>query len=153
MKRFTFSLDKVLKLRSQETEQAKRALALALSALDQAQQRAMMAHQELADRTEEASIREQTGITAAEFGTLRSYLAFLQRAVAQAEQQVSMAEQVVGQRREALMAARQRERVLERLRERRLEQYTLEALVEEQKVLDELGASPGLKKAANNLDI
>lgn len=153
VKRFQFSLDKVLKLRSQEMEQAKGGLALALSALEAAHQRVLMAEQELADRTEEAGVREQVGVTAAEFGSLRSYLAFLQRAVAQAEQQVTVAEQVVAQRREVLMAARKRERVLERLRERRLEQYSVEAIREEQKELDEFGSNTGLNEEANDLDI
>jgi flagellar protein FliJ len=153
VKRFRFSLERVLKLRSQETEAAKRALARALSAEELARIRVLEAQAALTTRTEEAQMREQVGLTAAEFGAVRSFLAFLQRDLARAVQQLSLVRQVTEQRRRELMAARKRERALEKLRERRLDAYTLEVLREEQKELDEFGTRQPLNGAASGTDI
>jgi hypothetical protein len=93
MKRFRFSLEKVLRLRSQETEQAKRALAVALAAEARARQTAAEAYATLRDRTTEATARERLGLTAYEFGSLRTFLARLQREAVAADLAVTQAEE------------------------------------------------------------
>jgi flagellar FliJ protein len=153
MKRFRFSLEKVLRLRSQETEQAKRALAVALAAEARARQTAAEAHATLRDRTTEATARERLGLTAYEFGSLRTFLARLQREAVAADLAVTQAEERTQRQRMALLAARRRERAMEKLKERRLEQYQLEALREEQKELDEYGNRPGLNSSGSEPDI
>lgn len=144
MKRFRFTLDKVLRLRSQEMEQAKRALGLAVAAENAARHAVLTAHEALTQRTEEARRLEASGLSAFAFGSLRAYLALLQRELEAAEAALLEARALTERRREELLKARRRERALERLKERRLEQYTLESLREEQKELDEYGNRQGL---------
>ena len=153
MKRFRFSLEKVLRLRSQETEQAKRALAVALAHEARARQTAAEAHATLRDRTAEATARERAGLTAYEFGSLRTFLAHLHSEAVAADGAVVQAEERTQRQRMALLVARRRERAMEKLKERRLEQYQLEALREEQKELDEYGNRPGLNSSGSEPDI
>lgn len=153
MKRFHFALEKVLRLRNQETEQAKRALARAIAEEAAAREAAEAARTVLAERTAEAGLREQAGLTAYEFGIFRTHLAHLQRQVAAADLAVLDAAGQTQQRRLALLETRRRERAMEKLKERRLEQYQLEALREEQKELDEYGNRQGLNSPALEPDI
>jgi flagellar protein FliJ len=153
VKRFRFSLEKVLRLRSQETEQTKRALGQAVAAEEAARQTAGRARSLLAARTEEAVAQERMGLSAFEFATLRHHLTFLNRQAEGAEAALAEARAVTQKRRLELLRARRKERVLEKLREHRLVQYQVEALREEQKEFDEYGSRLGLNSKALNPDI
>lgn len=153
MKRFRFSLERVLRLRGQETEQAKRELGKALAAEAAARAAAAEARTELAHRTDEAGQRERTGLTAYEFASLRTYVTFLQRQLEAAEVRLAAAVGETQRRRLALLGARRKERALEKLRERRLEQYRLESLRQEQKELDEYGGRQTLNSQAAEPDV
>jgi flagellar FliJ protein len=153
VKRFRFSLEKVLRLRAQETEQAKRALAQAMGAEAAAAEALSEARETLQHRTAEATAQERAGLVAAEFGALRNYLIFLQRQVEAAEAALGAAKALTQQRRLELLRARRRERALEKLRERRFAQYQLEAMREEQKELDEYGSRQTLNNQASEPEI
>lgn len=152
MKRFKFSLEKVLRLRSQETEQAKRALGRAMEAEEAARQSVESIASALAERITQMQARERAGLSAAEFGVMRHFLLFLQRELDQARGVLEAAQQVTQQRRLELLEARRRERALEKLKEHRLEGYLLESLREEQKELDEYANRLGLNGRAPDLD-
>lgn len=153
MKRFRFSLERVLRLRGQETEQAKRALGVALAAEASARAAAAEARGELLRRTDEAEQRERQGLTAHEFASLRTYLTYLQRQLEAAEVRLAEAAHETQRRRLALLGARRKERALEKLREHRLEQYQLESLQQEQKELDEYGGRQTLNSQATEPDV
>ena len=153
MKRFRFSLEKVLRLRSQETEQAKRALGKALADEAAARSAAAEARLVLGQRTEEAATAERVGMTAFEFASLRTFLTFLQRQLEAAEAELNEAILITQRRRVELLAVRRREKALEKLRERRFEQYRQESLQEEQKELDEYGSRQTLNNQASEPDV
>lgn len=139
MKRFQFSLQKLLGLRHQETEQAKRNLAGALAAEAMAKDRLEQTQARLAERVAQAAI---AAYSVATYRQDRDWIRFLQGEVERAEQYLREAEAETARLRQLLLVARQRERILEKLRERRLEAYQLEALQAEQRELDERGQSP-----------
>lgn len=139
MKKFQFSLQKLLGLRHQETEQAKRNLAGALAAEAMARDRVEQAESRLAERVARAA---SGGYSVAAYRQDREWIRFLQGEVERAEAHLREAEAETARLRQLLLVARQRERILEKLRERRLEAYQLEALLEEQRELDERGQSP-----------
>lgn len=148
MKRFRFSLEKVLRLRSQQMEQAKRALALAQLEESSAREAVNAVRTALAQRTAQAGEREGRPLTASEFAAARTWIQHLQKQLELAEAELAAARERTNQRRKELLAARRRERALEKLRERRLEQYSLEAQREEQKEFDEYGIRLGLNAGA-----
>ncbi|HLO01849.1 MAG TPA: flagellar export protein FliJ [Symbiobacteriaceae bacterium] len=139
MKKFQFSLQKLLGLRHQETEQAKRSLAAALAAEAMAQDRLEQAQSRLAERI---ALAAAGGYSVASYRQDREWIRFLQGEVEKAEQHLQEAQAETARLRQLLLVARQRERILEKLRERRLEAYQLEVLLEEQRELDERGQSP-----------
>lgn len=136
MKRFQFSLQKLLGLRHQETEQAKRNLAAALASEAMAKDRLEQAQSRLAERV---ALAAAGGQSVAAYRQDREWIRFLQGEVERAEAHLHEAEAETARLRQLLLVARQRERILEKLRERRLEAYQLEALLEEQRELDERG--------------
>lgn len=153
MKRFQFSLQRVLRLRSQETDQAKRTLAFRLAMEEEARRAWEEARTRLLERTQDAQEREQRGMTAFDFAATRGYLSLLQRELAIASSRLAEAEAETAARREELLGARRREKVLEKLREARKAAYDLEVIREAQKELDEYGNRPGLNAAALGADI
>jgi flagellar FliJ protein len=153
VRRFRFSLEKVLRLRSQETEQAKRALGQAVTAEEAVRQAMEAAQALLRMRTDQAVARERLGFSAFEFSTLRTHLAYLNRCAGEAEEALARARAITQQRRLELLRARRQERVLEKLREHRLQQYNLEALREEQKEFDEYGSRQSLNSPSPEPDI
>lgn len=145
MKRFQFSLQRLLGLRHQETEQAKRHLAGALAAEAMAQHRLAEAEGRLAERTAQSAAG---GLRVAEYRQSRDWIRFLQGEVLRAEGELQEAQAETARLRQALLHARQRERILEKLRERRFEAYQQELLQAEQRELDERGQSPSLLRLA-----
>ncbi len=144
MRRFQFPLEKVLRLRKQETERARRQLAFALAAEREAAQMARRARTAVEGRIEMVLRQEDRTLTAAAFASQRAYLDRLRREAAEAEERLAAAREETGRARDVLLAARRWEQMLEKLRERRLESWRAEALREEQKGLDDLGGRSGL---------
>lgn len=139
MKRFQFALQKLLGLRHQETEQAKRSLAAALATEAMAKDRLEQERARLAERVALATAGAHSVAT---YRQDRDWIRFLHGEVERAEQLLHQAEAETARLRQRLLEARQRERILEKLRERRLEAYQLEALLAEQRELDERGQAP-----------
>jgi flagellar FliJ protein len=137
MKKFHFPLAKLLALRHQETEQAKRSLAAVLATEALARDRLQEAEFRLQERTNRAAAG---GFVVETYRQDRDWIRFLQGEVLKSEHAVREAEAETARFRQLLLVARQRERILEKLRERRLEAYQLELLQEEQRELDERGS-------------
>jgi flagellar FliJ protein len=137
MKKFHFSLAKLLALRHQETEQAKRSLAAVLATEALARDRLQEAEFRLQERSNRAVAG---GFVVETYRQDRNWIRFLHGEVLKAEHAVREAEAETARFRQLLLVARQRERILEKLRERRLEAYQLELLQEEQRELDERGS-------------
>lgn len=151
MKRFRFTLEKVLKVREHETTLAEEALAEALGSASRAQEAAEDATQQrLGHQTE---WKRQ----AADRHTVRQWILFqeIDEAFRLAEQQAherwEEALGAVGQQREILQAATQREKALETLREHQWEAYRSEWLACEQAELDEIGQTISLNQRRGDL--
>lgn len=144
MKRFQFRLERVLNLRKQQTDQARRALAAAIAEEDVARRAVETAHALLNARLVDIRHKERQGLTAYDFGLQRHHVRVLQTELATAETGLAEAQAFTQHKRLELLAARRAERALERLRERRLEGYVAESFREEQKELDQFGDRQGL---------
>lgn len=139
MRRFLFSLERLLRLRTQLVEQAKRSLAYALAMEEQAERESREAQECWRYGVMESGRLEADGLRVYSFGSGRAYLRRLQREAHAASVRLRASQDETGRRREALLAARLEQRVLERLRAQRLTDHTALALGEEQKELDQFG--------------
>lgn len=153
MRRFQFRLEKLLKLRSQETDIARRLLAHAIGEAEMARQAEEAAQARLTARLDEVAERERRPMTIYDFGALRTHVRALQGELAQAFAARVEALERVDSCRERVLEARRRERALERLQERRREQYLEEVLRTEQRELDEFGDRLGLNAGRSRTDI
>ena len=153
MKRFQFRLERLLNLRSQETDMARRALAAAISEAEVAMSAQEHASSAVAARMVEVANQERSGTTVFEFATLRTHVRLLQKELEQADADLSQANTHTQERRGQLIEARRGERVLDRLKEKRLETYVQESLAEEQKELDEFGDRLGLNAGSPSSEI
>jgi len=144
MKRFQFRLEKLLNLRAQETDLARRALAAAINEAELARCTQQDASASVARRLTEVADKERSGMTAFEFASLRIHVRVLQTNLEEADAALTQANSHTQERRGHLLEARRGERVLEKLKEKRVESYSLETLADEQKELDEFGDRLGL---------
>lgn len=135
---FRFRLDKVLRLRHQEVEAARRELRAAQAAEQAAAGALAEIQAQMQARVTGAVTREARGLTALDFTAHRRHLAYLQQQADQAQQTLDAARVETARRRQALVALRRRERVLERLRDLRLAQHAEAVVRQDQGFLDEL---------------
>ncbi len=147
MRRFEFSLQKVLDYRQRREEQAIRAFAEAQAQLMHEQ---AVLHKLLIEREEclRRSHRRQH-LAVDLLDVEQTYLSALEERIELQRERVAEAERVVEEKREALIEAQRERKALERLREKHYEQWRQEMLRAEQKVLDDLATvravfSPGV---------
>ncbi len=138
MRSFRFSLEPVLSYRRQVEEMRKREFALAHRAMREHMERLQSLFVEEARVKGDLRVQEAGALDLGEIRAQRRYLAaVVRRIVAAREQAQRRAEEQAVARAAYLKAGRER-RVLERLRERRHEDWAREASREEQKFMDEI---------------
>lgn len=138
MARFQFRLDPLLRLRRRSEEDAKAALGRAIA--EEARQRGILASQEV---ELEESISAQRSAREGEIWVQGQILALgwneLQKAeIARQMVRIHQAAEGVAQARGVLMEARRAVQILEKLRERRKTQWTLDQLRKEQVTLSDI---------------
>lgn len=136
MRRFEFSLQKVLDYRQRREEQALRAFAEAQAQL--AQERAVL--ESLLHEREACLRRSQRRhrLMMSMLTVEQTYLSALEERIVVQRERVTQAERLLEERRQALLEAQRERKALERLREKQYEQWRQEMLRVEQKALDEL---------------
>jgi len=147
MRRFVFSLQKVLEYRQRLEEQAIRAFAEAQAQLMHEQ---AVLHKLLIEREEclRRSHRRQH-LSVELLAVEQTYLSALEERIEQQRQRVAEAEKVLEEKRQALIEAQRERKTMERLREKQYEEWRQEWLRTEQKALDDLATvrvtiAPGL---------
>ncbi|MGE5559970.1 MAG: flagellar export protein FliJ [Chloroflexota bacterium] len=138
MRRFRFSLERVLKvaairerLATQEFAAAMRRLREEQEGLRQAKGRRRQAQSELEARTR--GVIDVTGVLMT-IGCIEAVTVEIE----QREQRVAAAAAVAEEKRQALLACMKSRKTLEKLRERRYEDYRAAVLGEEQRAIDEM---------------
>lgn len=142
MRRFEFRLDPVLNLRRAAEDAAKRAYADARRAA--ALQAAALADLQAAERRAKDDLRDAQRARELRVDNLMAHQRFtfsLARSIAAARRKLAELETAANAARDALVAAARDRKALEKLRERRHQEWTADSLREEQKILDEIGQS------------
>jgi flagellar FliJ protein len=138
MKRFTFSLEKVLELRRWSEQEAKQELGRAVGILNGLERRI----EELAvERYKAAAEQFSPGNSAAVIRQYTLYLLRLDGVTEELLKEAALAAQKVEEAREFFLEASRELKVMEKLREKREKEYNKETLAEEAKMLDERKAA------------
>ncbi len=136
MRRFVFSLQKVLDYRQRLEEQAIRHFAEAQRRLQAEQLLLAQLIQTRQDCLMRSERRHRLPIPMLEVE--QTYLSALEERIEQQVQRVAEAEEALEARRQELVEAQRERKALERLREKHYEQWRQELLRSEQKALDDL---------------
>ncbi|HWQ61249.1 MAG TPA: flagellar export protein FliJ [Negativicutes bacterium] len=139
MRPFQFRLETLLKFRRLQEEQAQIRLAEATAAFVAEQELLAALEDDLSGHVADYRRRMREPVTVSTLKMLRDYYDKLKGDIACQQERVDAAAQ---KRRECLAVleeAAKARKLVEKLKEKRLAQYQAEALLEEQKLLDELG--------------
>lgn len=136
MKHFRFKLSQVLKLRVQETDGAKLHMLRASRRQEAADSKLRQATAALAEQVNETV--GELSLQVARWAQQRRYLNHLRLQVDQARQESEAAHAAVEAARRELLERRRHQETLERLRERSLAQYRLDAGRQQQHQLDDM---------------
>lgn len=123
MKKFQFSLESVLGYKQQVLESLQNEHAILIQKMQQQEERLRQMEESYRAWNEEFRQAEMEGITVAEAMRYESGLRFWEKEIAQQRQTVLQCQQEVEQKRRQVVAARQETASLEKLRDKKQEEY------------------------------
>ncbi|MEW8976794.1 MAG: flagellar export protein FliJ [Symbiobacterium sp.] len=138
MKRFRFRLERLLEIRQQETKLARQNLARARAAAQVAAHHLQVASNRRAASAERLLARRQRRMTVNEWVQLAEMHEALVAQERLAAERLAAALQEEDRRRRELTEAERRQKVLERLRERKAEEFRQAVEAAEQAAMDEM---------------
>jgi flagellar FliJ protein len=136
--RFKFRLEGLLKLRRSLEEEAQRELARMIALGQAAAAKLEELRRTQADTVDGRRLAPNQVVDLERLRATERYLLVVERRIQWAEQELREAEQRVAEARLALVKAHQDHLMLQRLKERRLEQHNQERQLEEVKDMDEI---------------
>lgn len=141
MKRFHFSLEKVLLVRAIREQLARVKLARALELMQREEERLATMQERYHQARGLILTRAKEGVTALEMSLHFRYLDVFLGETRIQEGRVAAAQAGAVQARRELLLTRQEKKAMEKLKDRRRQQYRKGVLAEEQKQLDETGVT------------
>ena len=147
MKQFVFSLEKVLGLKKYYEDEAKIELGRAIGVLSELEARIRGIGAELA-KAEEAQF--SPGNSALVIQQYMRYLLRLENTREQLLKEAAMAELKVEEARNAFLEASRERKVLDKVKEKRQEEYRKMVLAEESKMLDEISSGAPARLKGNH---
>ncbi|MFQ3547513.1 MAG: flagellar export protein FliJ [Termitinemataceae bacterium] len=147
MKRFRFDLEKLLELRAYYEREAELELAKAMAELQGIQQRLEKLAEDRASVARDRFLRSRS---VAELQTIDLYLLRLDKTKEQLLEAAAKAELLVEEKRTVFLEASKDRKVIEKLKEKRLQDYRAISMAEETKEIDDIS---GGRQARQNLSI
>ena len=141
MKKFQFSLESVLGYKQQVLESLQNEHAILIQKMRQQEERLRQMEESYRAWNEEFRQAEMEGITVAEAMRYESGLRFWEKEIAQQRQTVLQCQQEVEQKRRQVVAARQETASLEKLRDKKQEEYRKAVQKSEEMFIEEVLAA------------
>jgi len=140
MQKFGFRLESVLNLRSQLEDNAKNTLACSTRELES--QKDCLEDLKNINNGSMNSLNAEVdeGISVFRVRNYNSYLAFLKNKIANQKENVNIAERDVDTCREGLIKAMQERKIIEKLKEKKYQEFLIEQNKSEQLLIDELNS-------------
>ena len=151
MKRFDFQLEALLKIRKMEAEQAQRALSEAIKRLSFAQKNLVIVQENLQQAFHTFPTKNNRFLIN-DLQFYQNYIDSLKGEIAKQQQIVQVA---IAKRDECLDTfekAAKKQKVVEKLKEKRIQEYQQEVLHEEQKMLDELASQVFVRQKQGDIE-
>lgn len=148
IRRFHFRLERILSIRRRQEEQERMRFGAAMQAKLQAEMRLEEIRNRMRETIEAAARMMESRVTIEDLRRTHDYRMALLRRESEAESALAEAVCRLETARTALIEARKKKRVLERLRERAHARWRYESENEEQNDLDEIGLATHIRKQA-----
>ena len=149
MKRFVFSLQSVLNLRRHKELMAQQAVGKAVLDLQVCEQQIDDLTTEKDQTRDRLEKKVADGLTASLFNQYSTYITTLSYRIHQASLQREQLSKVLVEKRQILKQKSIEKKAMERLREKQKQAYAKEALLEEQKELDEISSLKSAREILN----
>ncbi|MDD9303604.1 MAG: flagellar export protein FliJ [Desulfobacter sp.] len=150
MKRFEFKLESLLKYKRHLEQMARQEMAKAVSQMNECTHQI----QTLKENRETSALRldhlVEKGVNSREFNLHHGFLSVLDRMIIEEQDRKIRLEKMMEEKRSLLKKRTIDKKAMERLRERRADEYTREIIRQEQKELDEIAS---LKKAREIINV
>lgn len=146
-KRFSFPLEAVLKVRKQQQDEKKRSVAERLREMSKLQSHLMSRNEQIASeirKTRDNAVHAHLDVS--EMSRRRFWISHLQRGLLETEFQIRTLEQQLDKDRQVLAEATKECKVVEKLKERRFEEYSKEMQRQETLEADELAINRYLQQ-------
>ncbi|MBI39223.1 MAG: hypothetical protein CMF59_18350 [Leptospiraceae bacterium] len=140
IKRFRFSLESLLRIRSHEEKMAMADLAKVLEKVNVSEEKKKKAQDNYRSEVEQFSREQRESFRLELFQMYDRYLERLESEQVQANEELEAIRPALEAEQQKVMEARRKKRALELLKERRKEQYDLEVRRQEKKELEEINA-------------
>lgn len=151
MKKFRFRLETLLKFRKMEEEQAQIKMTEANIRLYKEKELLNQFQDRLVSTLDLLSKEQSGSLTVEILKTFSYYIDKIKRDIILQREQVAKAEDYRQECLTQLEDAMKQRKLVDNLREKRLDQYNIELLQEEQKVLDELGTQAFMRNKESEL--
>jgi len=138
MKKFHFNLITLLKVRCEKEKLTQKEFMAAQMELDRLLEKMALLQQEGKTLEEEIRTKQQAGIHPSELSNFLDYLNLIRQRIAEQEDGVMRAKNIVEEKRAALSHAMKERKVIEKLKETKFAQWEKEMQTREKGFLDEL---------------
>lgn len=149
MKKFKFKLQTPLKIKQMVEEINKQELLKAIIKKNEEQMRLNNLYMLTREEREQLGHHLCDSVRIRDINNYDAYLYYLQNATKQQKKNLSEAEKLCEHKRYSFLEAKKNRQILEKIRDKKLEIYNLEAMRQEQKITDEM-ASIRFKRVEEN---
>ncbi len=151
MKRFQFRLQALLNYKKHLEEMARQEMAKAVARVNICEERIQALVKERRDAADSLEKRVEKGMESGEFKRYHGFIAAMDQMLVAQKKTKQRLEKELSEKRSMLAKRTIDKRAMERLREKRAEEYTKEMLQEEQKALDEVASLKRVRELADDI--
>lgn len=141
-KKFRFRLETVLKIKTEKVEEAKKQLQMAIN-LRYAKEREIA---ELVEQKQKECNRAYSKVKASEMQTAKDHINYLENLIIAEEKEKEKLIKIEDRRRIELNEAMKEEKIILKLKEKKLEEYNKDLALEETNFLNEIATQQHIKK-------
>ena len=147
MKRFQFTLQKLMDFRQQELDRQKNSLSALQADLQRMHQEKEELIRQVEQSSEELDVVCRQGAQAYEISVIKRYIVSLQQEIHAHEFSISMKQEEVNKQLGVVVEATKDVRTLEKLEEKQLEEYKAAATKENEQFIEEFVSGQSIRKA------
>jgi len=150
MKRFEFKLQSLLNYKKHLEQMARQEMAKAVADVNACETQILKLHETKKNAAQRLEQLVEKGVGSGEFKLHNGFLTILGQMIIEENRRKQQLEKILDEKRSMLTKRTIDKKAMERLREKRAQEYTREMLSEEQKALDEVASLKTVRELADD---